>query len=148
MAQATKAAIPRAQPVHGVLLDAITDVVVRLKRRTGDPEGSARTFLLAHIDRHAPVRATDLAEYVGLDLSTVSRHLRVLEDQAHVVRSPDPDDRRASLLALSPDGQAALERAVKARAATLAEATAHWADSDVTTLAHLLTCLADDLENL
>lgn len=143
---AVAARVP-AEQVHLDLLDSLTDVLVRLKRRAGDPESAARMFLLSHVDRHAPVRATDLAEHVGLDLSTVSRHLRALEDDGLVVRSPDPDDRRAARLELSAEGHAALARALRARAEAVAAATTSWTPTDLTNLEQLLARLADDLEN-
>ena len=123
-------------------------ILTQLKRRNGDPEASARAFLLGHVERMAPVRATDLAEHVGLDISTISRHLRGLEDAGMLVRSPDPDDRRASLLAVTDEGRESLDRSTRARTALLAEATSTWTDTDRTTLGSLLARLADDLENL
>ena len=126
----------------------LTTLMVQLKRRAGDPETSARDFLLAHIDRLAPVRATDLAEHVGLDLSTVSRHLHGLETAGLVRRSPDPDDRRAALLELSGTGRDLLERNVLARTELLARATADWPRRDTSELSRLLHRLTHDLENL
>jgi DNA-binding MarR family transcriptional regulator len=126
----------------------LTTLMTHLKRRTGDPETSARDFLLAHIDRLAPVRATEIAEHVGLDLSTVSRHLQALEGAGLVRRSPDPDDRRAALLELSGTGRDLLERNVRARTELLARATDTWPRTDTAELARLLHRLTHDLENL
>ena len=134
--------------VDGELFAALAALIGHLKRRTNDPETGARTFLLHQVDRHAPVRASDLAELSGHDASTISRHLRTLEDSGLVLRSPDPDDRRASLLTVTPDGRAFLDHAVRVRTALLAEATATWDADDVATLTRLLHHLATDLENL
>lgn len=146
MSQATRVEAP------GVWADEVvvelTTLMTHLKRRTGDPETSARDFLLAHIDRLAPVRATDLAEHVGLDLSTVSRHLHGLESAGLVRRSPDPDDRRAALLELSGTGRDLLERNVRARTELLTRATAAWPRRDTTELSRLLHRLTHDLEHL
>ena len=130
------------------LVAALSALVTHLKRRSGDPETGARAFLLAHVDRLAPVRATDLTDATALDLSTISRHLRGLEDAGLLTRSPDPDDRRASLLTVTDAGRVFLADAVRARTAMLASAMAHWPADDVATLSHLMTRLAHDLENL
>jgi DNA-binding MarR family transcriptional regulator len=92
------------------------------------------------------MRATDLAEQTGHDVSTISRHLRSLEDDGLLARTPDPDDRRASLLEVTASGRDYLDRAVAVRTAMLADATGDWDPSDVATLARLLHRLATDLE--
>jgi DNA-binding MarR family transcriptional regulator len=130
------------------LVAALSAMVVQVKRRAGDPDTGARAYLLGHVDRLAPVRATDIADCTALDLSTVSRHLRGLEDAGHLVRIPDPDDRRASLLSVTDQGREFVADAVRARTALLAAATAEWADDDVATLSALMTRLAHDLETL
>jgi DNA-binding MarR family transcriptional regulator len=130
------------------LVAALASLIIHLKRRSGDPETSARAFLLGHVDRLAPVRATDLAEHVALDLSTISRHLRALEDAGLLTRSPDPDDRRASLLSVTDEGHHYLDHAVRARTALLARATTDWASDDVAALSRLMNRLAHDLETL
>jgi DNA-binding MarR family transcriptional regulator len=94
------------------------------------------------------VRATDIADCTALDLSTISRHLRGLEDAGLLTRSPDPDDRRASLLSVTDEGRAFVADAVRARTAMLAAATADWPDGDAATLSALMTRLAHDLETL
>ena len=130
------------------LVAALSAMVTQFKRRSGDPDTGARAFLLGHVDRLAPVRATEIADCTALDLSTVSRHLRGLEDAGLLVRSPDPDDRRASLLSVTDEGRAFVADAVRARTALLAAATADWPAADVAALSVLMTRLAHDLETL
>jgi len=130
------------------LVAALSAMVTEFKRRSGDPDTGARAFLLGHVDRLAPVRATEVADCTALDLSTVSRHLRGLEDAGLLVRSPDPDDRRASLLSVTDEGRAFVADAVRARTALLAAATADWPAADVAALSALMTRLAHDLETL
>lgn len=150
MAQATtesdRASRADADAPDDAFFRSFTAVITQLRRRSGDADTSARTFLLSHVDRHAPVRMSDLASYACLDLSTVSRHLRGLEEQGLVTRSPDPADGRATLLDLSDAGRDVLDRAVRARTELIATATAGWSDADRATLAHLMTRLAHDLE--
>ena len=150
MPQATKrerAASAAAPDRADGIADALTAAIGALKRGIGDPEAGARAFLLGHVARLAPVRATDLAEHVHLDLSTISRHLRGLEESGLLERSPDPDDRRASLLSVTDEGRVVLERATAARTALFATATSSWTDAEVDELVRLLHRLSDDLEN-
>jgi DNA-binding MarR family transcriptional regulator len=135
-----------SDPSDADLFTALAALVGHLKRRVGDADTGARMFLLHHVGRHAAMRATDLAEQTGHDVSTISRHLRSLEDDGLLTRSPDPDDRRASLLEVTESGRAYLDRAVTLRTAMLADATAGWDPADVTTLTRLLHRLATDLE--
>ena len=130
------------------LFAALATAVISLKRRSGDAEAGGRAFMLGHIAALAPVRATDVAEHVGLDLSTVSRHLKALEDAGYVRRSPDPDDRRAALLELSATGHDLLESTTRARTALLAQVTTDWSRADLADLTRLLNRLARELENL
>ena len=130
------------------LFASLATAVISLKRRSGDPETASRVFMLTHVARLAPVRATDVAEQVGLDLSTVSRHLKALEDAGYVRRSPDPDDRRAALLEVSATGRDLLESTTRTRTALLDHATQDWPREDLADLTRLLNRLARELENL
>jgi DNA-binding MarR family transcriptional regulator len=145
---ATPASSPQdaAPPSDADLFTALAALLGHLKRRVGDADTGARMFLLHHVGRNATMRATDLAEQTGHDVSTISRHLRSLEDDGLLARTPDPDDRRASLLEVTASGRDYLDRAVAVRTAMLADATGDWDPSDVATLARLLHRLATDLE--
>jgi DNA-binding MarR family transcriptional regulator len=56
-------------------------------------------------------RVTELAEHEGLAQPTMTLLVKRLEERGWVVRKPDPDDRRAVLVSLTPAGVAALEQA-------------------------------------
>jgi DNA-binding MarR family transcriptional regulator len=94
------------------------------------------------------VRPSDIAADLGLDASTVSRHLRTLEQLGLVERTDDPDDRRAQRLALSDRGHEVLDRAIAQRQAVVAAALADWSEADRRSLERLLVRLADDLEDI
>ncbi|HJW60978.1 MAG TPA: MarR family transcriptional regulator, partial [Actinomycetota bacterium] len=60
----------------------------------------------------------------------------------------DPDDRRAFRVRLTRRGRAALDQAMRARAAVLDRAIAGWPDDDRAALTILMTRLADSLDRL
>ncbi|WP_249010630.1 MarR family winged helix-turn-helix transcriptional regulator [Conexibacter sp. DBS9H8] len=68
-----------------------------------------------------PVRTGELAQALALKSSTVSRHLARLEALDLVRRIADPDDKRASLLTLSPGGRRTHARLNNAWAEILSE---------------------------
>jgi DNA-binding MarR family transcriptional regulator len=62
--------------------------------------------LLLLIARLQPARASDLVAVRQVDKALISRQVASLERLGLIVRRPDPSDSRASLLELSPAGQA------------------------------------------
>ena len=105
----------------------------------------AAYVVLQRINEYGPVRLSDVAAALGLDLSTVSRQVRTLEDASLVTRTPDPEDRRASLLASSPDGRALVARMQATLSRIVATALEGWSERDRATLQTLLSRLADDV---
>ena len=91
-------------------------------------------------------RLTDLAELLGVELSTVSRQVRQLEDLGLVDRAADPDDGRAVSLSLTAAGRQALADFQVARRRRMAELLDDWSGPDRAELARLLTRLATAIE--
>ena len=103
-------------------------------------------WALVHLaEASAPVRLSDLAASLELDLSTVSRQVRQLVDTGLVTRHADPGDGRAALLALSERGCALLEAVRRARRDVLRSALAAWAASERGDLAAGVIRLAADM---
>jgi DNA-binding MarR family transcriptional regulator len=82
---------------------------------------------------------------IGLDPSTVSRHVRQLERQGLAVRDADPTDARAVSLEATAAGRDAIQRVRGARRALLERVLADWPAGDRRELARLLTRLTEDL---
>jgi DNA-binding MarR family transcriptional regulator len=133
-----------------IFVRSLLDVVQQAKRLHGPVSTLDRgaTVLLARLANAGDVRGSDLAHDVCLDASTVSRHLRTLEEAGYVSRRPDPADARASLISATPSGRELLAGALAERVATFRRATAPWPAKDRTTLARLIHRLADDLEKM
>ncbi|MEX2503458.1 MAG: MarR family transcriptional regulator, partial [Egicoccus sp.] len=102
-----------------VSVAALESALTRLIRRallptSGDETRAAAGVTLDRAAYHVLLRICDqggmrlsaLAEAMGLDVSTVSRHVTRLEQDGYVTRSPDPDDGRASLLTTTEAGRA------------------------------------------
>jgi DNA-binding MarR family transcriptional regulator len=94
----------------------------------------------------APVRLSDLAASMELDLSTVSRQVRHLVDAGFVTRQSDPEDGRAALLTLSDRGRCVLEAVRRARREMLRQTLAGWGAGERSDLAASVTRLAADLQ--
>ena len=101
-------------------------------------------MVLRAVAESEPVRTTALAEQVGVDPSTMSRHVTVLDQAGYVTRTADPDDGRAQAIALTPAGREVMETVRTARHDLITDVLVEWDDSDRTHLAALLGRLADD----
>ena len=104
-------------------------------------------WLLVRVSESAPLRLSDIADSVELDLSTLSRQVRCLVDAGLLAKVPDPADGRASLLSLTDRGAAVLESVSQARRRVLAEAMADWTDEERTALASGLLRLGVGLQH-
>jgi DNA-binding MarR family transcriptional regulator len=142
----TGTARPETSTGHRLLV-AMTTAVRRLKPRPADSRlDPASLWVLHFLAAQAPLRVSELAKCMGLDSSTVSRHIRHLEENGYLSRTDDPDDRRAARIDLTEQGRAVLEESMRARAAVIDAATADWSAEDRETLTTLLTRLADSID--
>jgi DNA-binding MarR family transcriptional regulator len=103
---------------------------------------------LARIEEAQPIRPTELAELVGIDLSAVSRQVRDLVDSGLVTRSRDASDHRACHLRLTDEGRVLLARVRQARQGAARRLLAGWSGPDQAALARLVGRLTDDIETL
>ncbi|MET9361624.1 MarR family transcriptional regulator [Streptomyces sp. NPDC006632] len=103
----------------GVLLKRSTRIELHrtLTAGMGEAVDELTYPILSGLERTGPRSAADLAPDVGLDRSGVTRRATRLETAGLVRREPDPADRRATLLALTDEGEhtvAALRRRLSA----------------------------------
>ncbi len=94
--------------------------------------------LLFVLVESGPLRANLLAEAVYSDPSTVSRQVAALVDQGLIVREPDPEDRRATLLAVTDAGREVFADRMRMRDQLLARMTQGWSADDRERFAELL----------
>jgi DNA-binding MarR family transcriptional regulator len=136
-----------ASSAEEAVLVLMMQVGKRFRTRHPDDRIDPSIITVLHIlECHDGMRLTDLAGKLHLDASTVSRHVKHLEDHELVVRASDPDDRRATQVAISDHGRELLAETVKRRLDALHEVMSHWSDEERTTLHRVLTKLAADLQ--
>ncbi|MEV0261541.1 MarR family transcriptional regulator [Streptomyces sp. NPDC050617] len=99
--------------------------------------------MLSGLDRLGPQSAARLADEVGIDRSGASRYADRLEAAGLLERSPDPRDRRATLLALTPEGRAAATELHDRLARHLADRIADWPDEQAQALIDGIRLLTD-----
>ncbi|WP_229377201.1 MarR family winged helix-turn-helix transcriptional regulator [Streptomyces spirodelae] len=105
--------------------------------------------LLVRLEDAGEQRATELAGYFGVGKATISRQLQALLQLGLVDRRPDPADRRASLVHLTPEGRRRFTRVRDARRLSYARKLAAWDRREIAELArllHRLNSLADQEE--
>ena len=92
------------------------------------PEARERAahVLLFPLTRRGPLRQGALAELVHADPSTVSRHVTLLVERGLVRRVADEQDGRATVLVVTPSGEAVLDAMRQEREALLERVTATW----------------------
>src|SRR3954452_22253372 len=66
--------------------------------------GSQGFTALAVVHRQGPVRVSEVADQLSVDLSVPSRRVAALVLAGYVAREPDPDDLRASRLRVTETG--------------------------------------------
>ncbi|GAA3619139.1 hypothetical protein GCM10022419_125860 [Nonomuraea rosea] len=99
--------------------------------------------VLSGLARLGPQSAARLADEVGIDRSGASRYADRLEAAGLLERSPDPSDGRATLLALTPAGHAAVAGLRNALTRHLAGLIADWPDGRAQALIDGIRLLID-----
>lgn len=141
---------PDAIPAPETAEDAVMSTMMALGRRMrqrypGDEIDFSAFPILKLLSHQGPMRLSALANLLELDASTVSRHARQLEDRGLLERTDDPDDGRASRMAVSETGTACLANGFASRRGLITKALEGWTDSERDTLRDLLHRLVQDL---
>jgi len=112
-------------PTNAELAARLRMTLGRLNRRVRQhgPQmlSASQTSTLASVEALGPVRLGDLAAHEGVTAPTQSRLVASLESQGLLLRTPDSDDRRATLLAITAQGRRQLEQLRNERSAFLVE---------------------------
>lgn len=84
------------------------------ERLLGGHMSGPRTRILVVVGKMAPIRMGDLAAGLGVTPRTMTTMVDALEHDGLLLRQPDPRDRRATLLTLTPAGEASINEIVAA----------------------------------
>jgi DNA-binding MarR family transcriptional regulator len=100
------------------------DVWHRVWKATADQFGAAglsmsRAKALLALDAEGPLRARTLADRFGCAAATVTDLVDGLERDGYATRAPDPSDRRAVLISITPTGREAAASARERKHALL-----------------------------
>jgi DNA-binding MarR family transcriptional regulator len=101
----------------------------------------AQARALGVLTRHGDVRLGTLSEHLHIAPRSATEVVDALEERGLVARRPDPADRRATLVALTPEGTAVADGVRAARAAEAEEFFAGLNDADRATLTRILAAL-------
>jgi DNA-binding MarR family transcriptional regulator len=93
----------------------------RLRQEAGSELSPSMTAALATVERHGPMTPSELAARERIQRPTATRVLARLEEMRLLQRTPDPQDRRSSLVAVTPEASALLEELRTRKTAFLAE---------------------------
>jgi DNA-binding MarR family transcriptional regulator len=103
---------------------------------------------LAIIHVHGPIRVSDVAQRLAVDLSVASRQVAALAKAGYVARQRDDADGRAQLVSSTDAGQQVLGTSHERMVAGFGEALATWPADDVQQLTQLLERLSTDFAAL
>ncbi len=90
-------------------------------RETGEDDGTLIQLLALTQFKDKPLTASELAKRRKVSLQSASTLVQRLYERGWIVREPDPDDRRQTLLQLTPEGLAYAQAALDQMVSFLAE---------------------------
>jgi DNA-binding MarR family transcriptional regulator len=86
---------------------------------------------LAVVHLYGPMRISEAAHKLSVDLSVASRQVNALAKAGYLEREPDPDDRRAQLVRTSDAGKKVLEESHRRMVHAFQQALEGWTSDDV-----------------
>jgi DNA-binding MarR family transcriptional regulator len=110
-----------------------------------DVEWSSQ-IVLRLLAREGPMRASDIAGALHSDPSTVSRQVATMVKDGLLERQADPEDGRASILALTSKADAVIAEYERVRLAHFAAMLSDWDMSDLSEFARMLRRFTQDFE--
>jgi DNA-binding MarR family transcriptional regulator len=114
--------------------------VIAERARMLHPELSPVAYsMLMALNDSGPQRASDLVEIFSVDKGAVSRQVQAMLELGLIERSPDPEDRRAMILAISEEGHRRLDSIALQRRNEVNERLVGWTDDDLSTFVGTLS---------
>lgn len=146
----TIAATTRAERLdHTLCVVARSGTLNRLHRAlvaaAGVDVDRAAYLVLRMLHLDGPSRISDLATVMGVEPSTASRHVHMLERRGWVTKHPGADDRRVAVAEVTSQGRQLVEQIEAGRRRIFDRTLAEWPDEDLDGFVRLFERFADDL---
>jgi DNA-binding MarR family transcriptional regulator len=116
----------------------------RLMAVAGVSLDRAAVALLRQIVDSEPLRLGELAALLGVEASHITRQVQQLEKSGYVTRVPDPVDRRAQRIQITPAGESVILRIREASCQGMQMALADWSPHELHQLATLFHRMVGD----
>ena len=119
----------------------------RLRQEAGTELSPSLTAALATVESHGPLTPSELAARERIQRPTATRVLARLEEEGLVARTPDPQDRRSSLVSATPAAHALLADLRTRKTLFLARRLEHLSADERATLdraAHILERMLEE----
>ncbi|WAA10195.1 MarR family winged helix-turn-helix transcriptional regulator [Fervidibacillus albus] len=100
-------------------------------------------FLLSTIFREGGCKLSYLAEKLQVTPSAITVMIDRLEKSQYIVRTPDPQDRRATIVKLTADGEKMLKQSLRERNEIMGRKIAVLNEDEIRLLADLVEKIAD-----
>ena len=113
-----------------ILLMGLFTIIRQMRAYAGEPIDLPSMYLLYNVLQKPGIRVSELAGFVGLDASTMSRHVQNLTRAGYLERAAALDDKRAAAVHLTDQGLAVILEIVKSRSAMIIRAIEHWSVED------------------
>jgi DNA-binding MarR family transcriptional regulator len=120
---------------------AIAALVRVTRREISLPLGASTIAALRTIVTQGPLRTGDLARHEGVAGPTLSRIVATLEDEGHVERTADADDRRVVWLHATASGRRLLDAVARERSRVFAQRVARLTPEQTASLAAALDAI-------
>jgi DNA-binding MarR family transcriptional regulator len=126
-------------------IGALGPVRRQLLKVAGPELHAGAAAVVWHLSRHGPLRLSDLAAALHLDISAVSRQVSELEASGYVEKRREPGDRRSCVAHLTDSGHAVVEDAVSRLTGRFSPLFARWSADELLVLAEGLRRARRDL---
>ena len=108
--------------------------------------GSQGFTALGVIEVHGPLRVSEVADRLLVDLSVASRQVAALAAAGYVEREPDAEDRRAFLVSTTETGRRVLNESHRRMVDGIGRALHEWPVDDIVALSTALARLREDFD--
>ncbi len=119
----------------------------RLAGAAGVSIDRAHYLVLRRIHLEGASRITELADLMGVEPSTISRHVQLLEARGWLTRKPGESDKRVSMADVTAEGAEIVEAIEQERRRILDRTLAHWSDAELDRFVELFDRFASDLSD-